>query len=109
MSETVLERMERATIPEPNSGCLLWLWAVYPSGYAVFAQGGGKSGYGRREAWKAHKGPIPPGLMVLHKCDVRCCVEINHLFLGTAKNNADDMVKKGRWGGRRKKTLPDCS
>lgn len=40
--------------------------------------------------------PIPDGLMVLHSCDNRRCVRPDHLFLGTAKDNSDDMYAKGR-------------
>jgi hypothetical protein len=55
--------------------------------------------------WEATNGPIPPGLFVCHTCDVnyppgdftyrRCC-NVAHLFLGTPKDNVDDMVAKGR-------------
>lgn len=46
--------------------------------------------------WESKNGPIPNGLFVLHKCDVRSCVNPDHLFLGTPKDNALDMVQKKR-------------
>ncbi len=41
-------------------------------------------------------GPIADDICVLHKCDVRTCVNPEHLFLGTNADNTDDMVNKGR-------------
>jgi len=49
-----------------------------------------------RLAWEEAKGPIPDGLFVLHRCDVRGCINVDHLFLGTAKDNTHDMMAKGR-------------
>lgn len=66
-----------------------------------------RTGYGRcyvqgkrvrahRAAWVEAYGPIPEGMWVLHRCDNRACIEPTHLFLGTAQDNTDDMVSKGR-------------
>jgi predicted DNA-binding protein (UPF0251 family) len=54
-----------------------------------------------RWTWQQHYGPIPDGLFVLHRCDNPKCFEIAHLFLGTQKDNMQDMVAKGRWNGNR--------
>ena len=65
------------------------------------------NGYGRvgingkhfttsRFVWSHHHGPIPEGLFVLHRCDNSPCLNVDHLFLGTAKDNTQDMMKKGR-------------
>ena len=71
-------------------------------------QGGLARGYGAfhdgthqvvasRFVWELKNSPIPNGLWVLHKCDNRKCVRPSHLFLGTAKDNTQDSIRKGRY------------
>jgi hypothetical protein len=57
---------------------------------------GGKRWMAHRLAWTVANGPIPIGLQVLHRCDVRACVNPKHLFLGTQDDNMKDMSAKGR-------------
>lgn len=49
-----------------------------------------------RDEWEKVHGPIPDGMKLLHKCDVRACYEIEHLYLGTQKDNVSDMDERGR-------------
>ncbi len=49
-----------------------------------------------REAYKLAHGRIPRGKLVLHKCDTRRCINPEHLYAGTAAQNTDDMLRRGR-------------
>lgn len=51
---------------------------------------------GHRASWLIHKGEIPKGISVLHKCDNPSCTNIDHLFLGTNEDNVNDMISKKR-------------
>ena len=82
--------------PEPNSGCWLWTASVRPlSGYGQLRHAG-KIRFAHRVAYEAFRGRIPDGLFVCHHCDTRSCINPDHLFLGTGKDNAQDMIRKGR-------------
>ena len=86
------------TMPEPNTGCLLWTGATDRRGYGKIGLGGhyGRTEQTHRVVWACMHGVIPPGLCVLHRCDTPACVNAAHLFLGTKKDNTQDMMAKGR-------------
>ena len=95
VGERMRDRFDDCYIPEPNSGCWLWLRSLRTNGYGQIWTG---SIYMRahRFSWERARSPLKSGECVLHSCDVRSCVNPDHLFVGTKKDNAIDMVRKGR-------------
>lgn len=79
---------------QKNGDCLYYSGCVNKKGYGQFANPYGSLAH--RFAWIIENGPISKGLMVLHRCDFPPCCNPLHLFLGTAKDNTQDMISKGR-------------
>lgn len=80
--------------------CWEWQGKINESGYGILnvRESGKKIDIlAHRESYKIHKGEIPCGLCVLHKCDNTACINPEHLWVGTQKENAQDCVKKGRF------------
>lgn len=86
MSRTIIQRLEAKTIPEPNSGCWLWLGAIDKDGYGQIFYEGQAAG-AHRVAYLERVGPISTGLEVDHKCRTRCCVNPAHLEVVTHRVN----------------------
>lgn len=76
--------------------CWLWTGAVRTDGYGHCRYQGNQVSC-HRLAWTLTYGEIPIGLCVLHKCDVRLCINPDHLYLGTKKDNSRDAIVRGRW------------
>lgn len=93
---TMKTSFEDRYIPEPNSGCWIWLGKMF-SGYGQMGHR-----FAHRVSFEKHKGSIPRGIYVCHSCDVKICVNPDHLFLGTQKVNLQDMASKGRGVGNSK-------
>lgn len=81
---------------EPNTGCWLWTHSVTKCGGYAQLSVDGVAKRGNRLSYELYKGEIPKGLLVCHTCDMPSCINPDHLFLGTHKDNTMDMIRKGR-------------
>ena len=100
MSNITQDRMRKRifdwSAPEALTGCWFWLGSCGNSGYGKTRFTHSKDMTAHRVSYMGFKGEIPEGMNVLHVCDVRTCVNPEHLFLGTQRENIKDMVTKGR-------------
>lgn len=88
------DKIDRYSFPQKD-GCILWTGSKDRKGYGSLKE--------RKKVYRAHRiayslvhGEIPEGLNVCHKCDVPLCINVDHLFLGTQKDNLRDMLSKQR-------------
>jgi hypothetical protein len=92
-----------------TDGCWQWTGAATPDGYGFLARAINGERHplrAHRFSWELHRGPVPEGLWVLHRCDNPRCVNPDHLFLGDRTANMRDCAAKGRIrGGGPRKTV----
>lgn len=104
-----IKRFEDKIMPIPESGCWIWMGSIgtnktFGEKYAygrVWDERKHKTESAHKLSWELFKGIVPNGMWVLHKCDVKLCVNPEHLFLGTPKENTQDRLRKhpeDRWG-----------
>lgn len=96
MDERLPERFWDKVSVEPNTGCWLWLAQIDKDGYGKFKLNSRTLVAAHRVSYGGLVAPIPDGCFVCHKCDNPPCVNPDHLFVGTVKDNVRDMFSKGR-------------
>lgn len=87
-----------------SGGCWLYEGPLSFEGYGYVNCGNGP----RRKQYQAHryaweillKKPLPADKLLLHHCDIRNCVNPDHLYLGTRKDNIQDAIRRGRYNHR---------
>mgnify|MGYP001583543857 CR=1 FL=1 len=96
MNSTIAKRFWAKV--QKTDGCWIWLGCKIRRGYGQISEGGGRRKMlsAHRVSWIIHYGPISPSINILHRCDNPPCVRPDHLFMGTSKDNSEDMVRKGR-------------
>lgn len=109
VGKTLHERLSSGSCPQdPATGCIEWGGCMNKDNYGVLTREG-KICYTHRLAWELKRGPIPPGMHVLHRCDNPPCCNPDHLFLGTHLDNMRDRDAKGRCKiGRRARGEAHC-
>ena len=97
----LIERFSEKYEVDATTGCWLWKAAVTPTaGYGMINAGRGQGNTtAHRVSYRLHKGPVPPGANVLHRCDTPACVNPDHLYLGTHADNMRDMAVRNRAKG----------
>lgn len=78
-----------------DGDCWRWIGAFVPNGYGYFSLNR-RVMHAHRAAFMLFRGPIPAGLNICHQCDNQWCVNPEHLWPGTQKENIADCIAKGR-------------
>lgn len=87
----------KTDIPDDPHECWLWTGGKNNAGYGMIRDGV-KMRTAHRVSYECAHGPIPEGMIICHTCDTPLCVNPDHLWCGTHKQNSADMMEKGRCG-----------
>lgn len=79
-----------------DNGCWQWTGGKDRDGYGVFGHHRRKQVRAHRASYEFHVGPVSSDVFVCHKCDNPSCINPDHLFLGSPRDNTHDMIAKGR-------------
>jgi len=91
---SIEEKLKKYVIDDRN--CWNWIGSKDRDGYGVFGHHRNKQLRAHRASYGLYVGEIPNGMMVCHFCDNPSCINPKHLFVGTAKDNTQDMIRKQR-------------
>jgi hypothetical protein len=89
-----LDRVEPFIERIPEAGCWVWMGSINRKGYGQLRIGSQRLVH--RAMYESTWGPIPENLLVLHHCDVACCVNPAHLYVGSWADNGRDAAKRFR-------------
>ena len=92
----ISEKIANQVAKIPEAGCWIWLGTITNHGYGVMTLGRKTHIVAHRASYELKNGPIRDGMLALHHCDIKCCVNPDHIFLGTQPANMDDKVCKNR-------------
>lgn len=95
------------SVKKTEGGC--WIYRDRPTHYGQIVNDNGKVVSAHRFSYGLRYGEIPVGMFICHKCDVKGCVNPDHLYAGTHEDNTRDIVERGRQAknkGRRLKAMP---
>lgn len=84
-----VRKQVRVPEPVPQGDCLIWQGYVLYNGYGRVHASEGVTAYAHRAAWEKAYGAIPDGLTVDHACEVKLCVNVEHLQLVTRGRNTE--------------------
>lgn len=99
--QLTMARIESRVERLPEAGCWIWMGATTNAGYGKISVLG-KLQLAHRASYLASSGGIDDSLMVCHVCDVRSCVNPNHLYQGTQLQNVADAINRMKFafGGK---------
>lgn len=92
----IFERFEDKFVHEPNTGCWLWTGATDAGGYGRFGVDGVNCKAHRVSLFLYRAGSLKDARVACHKCDTPACVNPDHVYLGTQKDNVADLRRRQR-------------